>query len=264
MSQLNIRAKSLVVSAGLVASLATPVILTSSSAVADIAQNPNTYSMTMTASQAAPGATSAKSTTSPAAFLACRAVANRDYTKAQLNRCMSHPKWANRTPDASQIRSKGQMDSMTALKRAVAQGKIEQLSGSCPSGSRQEDGGHAWTKKSMMGSTIYKWHFWMSYCFNPGSDGISGHITKVFNLRDWFTNTQGIVQVKEIVSQNHGITPATPGCGNPVGCNTGWGRMERHVQLCVFKYGCYTDVYPNGRLTAYGFLNGFTDSGTAG
>jgi hypothetical protein len=257
------RAKAAVASVALVAAGITSVGL-ATSAHADGGKASHLNNTTMTAHEAALGATSTKSTTSRV-FRACKAVAQRDYTRAQLRVCKQHPSWARRTPDPRKHRVvSGTPDSRAALDKAIAQGKIAPMkSGDCPLGSRAEDGGHAFTKHSMLGSTIYTWHFWMSDCFNPGSDGVSGHVTKVYNLRDWFTNTQSIVQVKEVVSQAKGITEGTTGCGNPKGCNTGWGSLERHVQLCALKYGCYADRYPHAKLTRYGFLDSFGYSGTA-
>jgi hypothetical protein len=183
----------------------------------------------------------------------CKAVANHSYTQAQLNVCKSHKWAARRTPDPKEHHASGTL-SKRALRAAVRSGIVSK-DGSCPSGSAKELNGWTWTKKSLLGSTQYKWHFTMTYCRN--GDAFNGRITKILGRSDWLTDVDFNVETKDLVANTTFISDGQN--------NYGTARRERHLVLCVGgSWGCYAHLYPHATLTAHGWLNTFEYTGTAG
>lgn len=186
----------------------------------------------------------------------CKAVARHRATKTQRRVCKSH-RWAAKLTPGPKRHTKGHTDGRSAYRRAVAQGRVEPLpkANGCKH-QRGENGWH-WDKKSLVGSLQYHWHLWMSYCYRTIDGGPSIHITKVFAIRDWVDDAQFNVQVGNVIQSDGGTTDGL--------LNTGWARRERGIQLCAAKgWGCYANLYPNGKITEYGFLQTFGYAGTAG
>lgn len=90
----------------------------------------------------------------------------------------------------------------------------------------------SYSKYSLSGSTIYTWAHRLSACYNGST------VTSYYDRYDWLPNQQGIIYVRELT-------------GNSIsGVNTTLltSFMQRHLEYCVAKYGCYANTYPWARI----------------
>ncbi|MEU6483498.1 hypothetical protein [Streptomyces sp. NPDC046887] len=93
------------------------------------------------------------------------------------------------------------------------------------------------THRSLLGSTIFKYHTWAE--FNYGSGKV-----RAWRFRDDdITNAQSIVNVgdRRIVASK-----------TAVGTSQATSKMKRKIELCVAKYGCYATMYPYAYTTVKG------------
>jgi hypothetical protein len=202
---------------------------------------------------AASSGASARKETRAEIIADCKAVAAHDYTQAQLDVCKAHDWAARRTPDPHKDHDSGTLGKR-ALRAAVRKGLVSR-DGDCPSGSDKELNGWVWTKKSLLGSTQYKWHFTMTYCRN--GDTFNGRITKILDRSDWVSDTDFNVDTQEIFSDSTFVSDGQN--------NYGQAERERHLRLCLGgSWGCYAHLYPHATLTAHGWLDTFEYAGTAG
>lgn len=187
---------------------------------------------------------------------ACKAVANRDYTATQMTICKNHPKFAALTPSPKYGKASGQNLSKTAVRKAIASGKIEApKTSACPSGSGKHSMQYQWTKHSLLGSVQYHWNLLVYYCREPNK--YNGKITKMLSAQDWVTNAQTNVQIEGIPAQ--GDIPRRASDGS----QGSWFR-QRHIELCILKYGCYANLYPEGTETAWQAFSFTSYTGQAG
>jgi hypothetical protein len=108
----------------------------------------------------------------------------------------------------------------------------------CPAGSDEHFMGHHWTHHSLLGSTIYQWHWNVWYCRNDHTD----KITKWTQRADYLTNAQWMVSMTGDQATLLDSVPATKAKA----------YRQRHLQLCyAAKFAC-ANRYPWGRGTAYG------------
>jgi len=80
---------------------------------------------------------------------------------------------------------------------------------------------------------IYVWHHKIVY------GTTTSKITKWQNRYDYLTSAQSIIQVREKTVNQKSAT----------GSYTGWSRIQRHLEYCVVKYGCYANTYPWPKIT---------------
>ncbi len=91
-----------------------------------------------------------------------------------------------------------------------------------------------WYKqKSLLGSTIYVWHHKVVYCKTTKK------ITKWQNRYDYLSSEQSIVQVRGLTVNQKSAT----------GSYSAWSHLQRHLEYCVVKYGCYANTYPWSKIT---------------
>ncbi len=91
-----------------------------------------------------------------------------------------------------------------------------------------------WYKqKSLLGSTIYIWHHKVVYCKTTKK------ITKWQNRYDYLTHEQSIVAVRKLTVNQK----------SAVGAYSAWSHLQRHLEYCVVKYGCYANTYPWAKIT---------------
>ncbi|MFC4122329.1 hypothetical protein [Nonomuraea zeae] len=102
-------------------------------------------------------------------------------------------------------------------------------------------------KRSLLGSTLYVWHHRVVYC----RDG--ARVTRWQNRYDYITDSQSVVYVRGLQVNQAGAVPAA----------SSWSHLQRIVELCVVKYGCYSTYKPHSLITVRG--NGtYTYSGANG
>jgi hypothetical protein len=92
----------------------------------------------------------------------------------------------------------------------------------------------AWyRKRSLLGSTIYKYHHKAVWCQTAGK------ITRWQSRTDYPTEADFVVYWRKLIlNQRYGI-----------GSAKAYSRRTRHIELCVAKYGCYQSFYPWVGLT---------------
>lgn len=90
-----------------------------------------------------------------------------------------------------------------------------------------------YTHKSLLGSTIYTWHHKVVYFRIPNQ-----RVTKWQARFDFLGYHQSIVHVEELVADTQW----------GIGTFTAHSYKQRHIELCVLKYGCYADLYPHSQL----------------
>lgn len=93
---------------------------------------------------------------------------------------------------------------------------------------------NVWYKHySLLGSTIYEWHHKIVYCRVWNSA-----ITRWQVRSDYMQYAQSIVNVGALTANwQYGI-----------GQMQAHSFRQRHVELCMFKYGCYANLYPRSEL----------------
>jgi len=91
-------------------------------------------------------------------------------------------------------------------------------------------------KTSVLGNSIYRWHHYVRYCRNGSK------VTSWQNRYDYVTDTQTGVYVRELeVNQQWGI-----------GTNSAVSHLQRHLEFCIARYGCYENHHPWSKVTVHG------------
>jgi hypothetical protein len=89
---------------------------------------------------------------------------------------------------------------------------------------------------SLLGSTIYPWQKFVSVCYNGSI------VTSVTERYDSLPARQPMIVIRERT------TDMQSGQGT-------WQyttRIQRHLEYCIAKYGCYADTYPWAHFKIYG------------
>lgn len=90
--------------------------------------------------------------------------------------------------------------------------------------------------KSALGSTIYQWQKYVTACYNGST------VTSIQDRYDWLPQRQTMVNMRErTIDTQSGVNTWTYN-----------SRIERHLEYCVVKYGCYADTYPWAQFKVYG------------
>ena len=95
----------------------------------------------------------------------------------------------------------------------------------------------AWFQKnSVLGNSIYKWHHYVRYCRN-------GSVVTTWQSRyDYITDQQSGVYLREqTVNSQWGL-----------GTNNATSHIQRHLEFCILKLGCYENHYPSSKITVHG------------
>jgi hypothetical protein len=169
-------------------------------------------------------------------------VASGSYTQDELAQAQQDPALADITenPDPYAVTEADETED-EANYGLASQGDPTYTAGKdgvCPAGSKEHFMGHSWTHHSLLGSTIYKWHWDIWYCRNDGT----GKITKWTHWADFVTNAQWMVVWTNDKTTIMDSLPAVKGKA----------YRQRHLQLCyAVKFAC-ANRYPWGRGTAYG------------
>jgi len=150
-------------------------------------------------------------------------VADGSYTPSDLALIRQHPDIARQVPDptapAVSTRTTGRQPSSDA--RAA------------------ESCGHyvnvGFTKKSLLGDTIYKWQHRVVYC----RDGVN--VTRWQARYDYLSKSSAVVYLRELSAHQAGT-------GSPAA----WSHLQRHIEYCVAQVGCYANTYPWSKITVYG------------
>ena len=153
-------------------------------------------------------------------------IANDRYTASDLALIRSHPSIAAQVPDPTAAVTSGTRTGDAASSDLVA--------------ARASTCGHwvdVWfRKRSLLGDTLYKWHHRVVYCRT------ARRVTHWQNRYDYRTAASSIVQVRERTTNQQG----------GIGTSAAWSHLQRHLEFCVVKYGCYASLYPWSRITVYG------------
>lgn len=88
----------------------------------------------------------------------------------------------------------------------------------------------------LLGGTIYKWHHYVGFCTS------GGRVTRWENRYDYLTDTDGVIQRRELTANQT----------NGIGTGSAWSMLQRKLEYCVVRYGCYATVYPWSRITVNG------------
>ena len=154
-------------------------------------------------------------------------VANGDWTKDDLTLIKSQPEVAGRVPDPSR------KPDVVARSAPVPTGATATLSAAV---STCKAYWVNYSYYSLLGSKIYTWQKYVSLCYNGSV------VTSVNERYDWLPYRQSMVIVRERTIDEQS------GKGT-------WQystRIERHLEYCVAKYGCYADTYPWGQMKING------------
>ena len=155
------------------------------------------------------------------------------WTQADLALLRSFPDLAASVPDPSQPveASVASSDETTALSARVCGAWVD-----------------VWfRKRSLLGSTIYRWHHKVVYCRS------GGRVSSWQSRYDYLTDADSIVQVRGLVANQASGTGGT----------SAWSHKQRHLEYCVVKYGCYANTYPQSKITVRGD-GSYSYSGSAG
>lgn len=168
-------------------------------------------------------------------------IASGSYTSAELSDARHDTALAGITedPDPAAVTEDGESQSeANAGLASVGQPTHVADSSTCPSGSDEHFMGHSWTHHSLLGSTIYKWHWDVWYCRNDSTD----KITRWTHRADFITDAQWMVSWTDDQTTALDSLPA----------DKAKAYRQRHLQLCyAAKFAC-ANRYPWGRGTAYG------------
>jgi hypothetical protein len=154
-------------------------------------------------------------------------IAQDRYTSSDLALIRQHPKLAAKVPDPTQTPV---LHARTGPSRSHDTTAARTL-GTC---------GHwvdVWfRKRSLLGDTLYKWHHRVVYCRT------ARRVMHWQNRYDYLTAASSIVQVRERTTNQQG----------GIGTSAAWSHLQRQLEFCVIKYGCYASLYPWSRITVYG------------
>lgn len=89
---------------------------------------------------------------------------------------------------------------------------------------------------SLLGFSLYKWHHYVAWCGNGSV------VTGWQNRYDYVTDVNSVIYVRELVV-NQASSP---------GSWQAWSHMQRHLEYCVVRYGCYANAYPWSKIYVYG------------
>lgn len=93
-----------------------------------------------------------------------------------------------------------------------------------------------YTKRSLTGSVIYAYGHYVQYCRNGSA------VTRWESRYDYLAQSSSVVYWREqVVNKQAGI-----------GTSSAWSHVQRHIEYCVVKYGCYANTYPWSKITVYG------------
>lgn len=168
------------------------------------------------------------------------------YTQNDLTLLRNDPEWGPIVPDPEQhgiVRVEsglGDGDTTTgdkALASSDADSTLAARSSNCTAASAVARWVDVWyTKKSLLGFTLYRYHQKVGYCTNRGI------VTKWRYRYDYVTDADSVIYVREqLVNQKNGA-----------GTSSAWSHMQRHIEYCVVKYGCYANTYPWSKITVRG------------
>lgn len=87
-----------------------------------------------------------------------------------------------------------------------------------------------WFKKfSILHSTVYTWHHKIVVCWIYGD-----RVTSWVSRTDYLSQAQSMVQFEKLIAESHYIG----------GHGVATSFRQRHIELCILKYGCYQNLYP--------------------
>lgn len=101
----------------------------------------------------------------------------------------------------------------------------------------------SWRKKSLVGQTLYVWNHYMQFCHT------STKMTQWQASYDYVSQASSVIDVRERIVNYE----------SPVGYNSMFAHIQRHLEYCILQYGCYANTYPWDRVTLYVSLNGLPD-----
>ena len=154
------------------------------------------------------------------------------WTQADLDLIGQYPDIAAQVPDPSQppellaVASSGGPERKSAQTNAVS--TLTTVCGAWVD---------AWFQKnSVLGNSIYKWHHYVRYCRN-------GRVVTSWQTRyDFITDQQSGVYLRDLAAN------AQWG----IGTNNATSHLQRHLEFCILKLGCYENHYPWSKITVHG------------
>ncbi|MGW8374263.1 hypothetical protein [Streptomyces sp. ODS28] len=184
----------------------------------------------------------------PKIAAALQRVSDGTWTDADLSLLRSHPKIAERVPDpredeevhteATELPVKG--DTSPSLMQAKAKKKPKKKA-------KRKRVTTYRTRHSITGTIVYRYYTYTEFYYNGKK------VTKWGQRYDKFTRVQWGIQ----------IGPQTINTKSGVKRKSATSQMQRRVDYCAFKYGCYNTRYPYIKTTVKG--NGkYSTSGKAG
>jgi hypothetical protein len=94
----------------------------------------------------------------------------------------------------------------------------------------------SYRQRSLLGTTIYRWHHYVE--FRRTGTAVTGWITRY----DFLTDTDFVIEMNALEVDRAGAT----------GGASSWSHMQRHLQYCILKYGCYSNNHPWSRIVVRG------------
>lgn len=84
------------------------------------------------------------------------------------------------------------------------------------------------TAKSLLGFDLFRWSHYVEFCI------ANGQVTRWLTRYDQMLYADATVYVRDLVVNSVTPTPAF----------SSTSTMQRHLEQCVVRYGCYTNHYP--------------------
>jgi hypothetical protein len=161
----------------------------------------------------------------PAIAAALERIASKTHTAADLALIKTEPDLAAKVADPGNV--KVAVDGPPGLKALVGPGNAR------PTGAIDAEG--CWwirvtiTSYSLLGFDLYKWAHYIEFCLEPMS-----HITRWVTRYDQMLYADNTIYVRELVANS----------ATPAGTFAITSTMQRHLEQCVVRFGCYANHYP--------------------
>lgn len=175
---------------------------------------------------------------------ALTAVSSGTYTPAQYDLVTSNPETADLAPsvvfevEGAEVIAEGEGSIPTPAPGSTNPDGTAITDGNgnvnCGTGQKWVAFGNSVRAKSTFGKTLYRFHHEMVYCQMKNNS----RITRIVSRRTWFTGMTFVGEAKNMTAN----TSANYG-------NRAVSHVQQRVQLCVVKYGCYANLYPDITLT---------------
>lgn len=154
-------------------------------------------------------------------------VGDGSWDRGDIDYIKTDPEIANTVPDPSQpfelVAEAGRDDTAPSSTKAARNEPTGTATASC---------GHwvrVWFKRrSTLGFTTYKYFNKIYYCTN------GSRITRWMDRYDYWEDPDFLAHWRGQTMNKQG----------GIGTYTAWSRIQRHVELCVTKFGCYANFYP--------------------